>query len=148
MQFWLLTLITQLRKIIAERWRPSCRTRVWSLSSKFCITFTNISCGTVAIYLRVETFRIVDCARFSNIDFWFEVTPKKEIAGRYIWWAWGPRDIAETRDYVLRKHLSNNCHRSPSSCWNHISSMLTTKLKRNQNYYPFQKHAFFVRHSV
>jgi len=25
----------------------------------------------------------------------------------------GPRDIAETRDYVLRKHLSNNCHRSP-----------------------------------
>ena len=39
MQFWLLTLITQLRKIISQRWRPSCRTRIRSLSSQFCITF-------------------------------------------------------------------------------------------------------------
>jgi len=52
-----LTLITQLQKIISERWRPSCRTHVQSLSSKFCITFTNISCGTVAISSRMETFR-------------------------------------------------------------------------------------------
>ena len=50
-------LITQLRKIISERWRPSCRTHIRSLSSKFCITFTNISCGTVAISSRMETFR-------------------------------------------------------------------------------------------
>jgi len=27
--------------------------------------------------------KIVDCKRFSKVDFWFEVTPKKEIAGRY-----------------------------------------------------------------
>ena len=47
----------QYKKIISERWRPSCRTHVQSLSSKFCITFTNISCGTVAISLRMETFR-------------------------------------------------------------------------------------------
>jgi len=25
-------------------------------------------------------FQIVDCTRFSTVDFWFEVTPKKEIA--------------------------------------------------------------------
>ena len=57
MQFWLLTLITQLRKIVSEIWRPSCRTHVWSLSSKFCITFTNIFCGTVAISSRMVIFR-------------------------------------------------------------------------------------------
>jgi len=34
-------------------------------------------------FLRDGNFQIVDCTRFSNIDFWFEVTPKKEIAGRY-----------------------------------------------------------------
>ena len=28
-------------------------------------------------------FQIVDCTRFSNVDFWFEVTPKKEIAGKF-----------------------------------------------------------------
>ena len=83
MQFRLLTLITQLRKIISERWRPSCRTHVRSLSSKFCITFTNISCGTVAISSTNGNFQIVDCTRFSNVDFLFEVTPKKEIVGRY-----------------------------------------------------------------
>jgi hypothetical protein len=83
MQFRLLTLITHLRKFISERWRPSCRTHVRSLSSKFSITFTNISCGTVAFSFCNGKFQIVDCTRFSNVDFWFEVTPKKEIAGRY-----------------------------------------------------------------
>ena len=57
MQFWLLTLFTQLRKIISERWRPSCRTHARSLSSKFCITFTNIFGGTVSISSRMVTFR-------------------------------------------------------------------------------------------
>ena len=33
------SLITQLWKIISVRWRPSYRTHVRSLSSKFCITF-------------------------------------------------------------------------------------------------------------
>ena len=50
-------LITQLRNIISERWRPSCLTHVRKLSSKFCISFTNISCDTVAISSRMETFR-------------------------------------------------------------------------------------------
>jgi len=35
----------------------SFRTHVRSLSSKFCITFTKIFCGTVAISSRMETFR-------------------------------------------------------------------------------------------
>jgi len=35
----------------------ACRRHVRSLSSNFCITFTKISCGTVAISSRMETFR-------------------------------------------------------------------------------------------
>jgi len=77
MQFWILTLITQLRKIISEKWRPSCRTHARSLFSKFCITFRH-SCS----FFANGNFQIVDCTRFSNVDFWFEVNPKKEIAGR------------------------------------------------------------------
>ena len=78
MQFWLLTLITQLRKIISERWRPSCRTHVRSLSSKFCITFTNIFLWHSCNFFANGNFQIVDCTRFSNVDFWSEVTQKKE----------------------------------------------------------------------
>ena len=55
MHFWLLTLITLLRKIIWERCRPSCSTHVRRLSSKFCMTFTTISFGTVAISSWMET---------------------------------------------------------------------------------------------
>jgi len=58
--------------IISERWRPSCRTHIRSLSSKFCITFTSISCGTIAISSRMETFRLSTVR-----GFWFEVTPKE-----------------------------------------------------------------------
>ena len=108
MQFWLLTLITQLRKIISERWRPSCRTHVRSLSSRFCITFTNISCGTIAIYSRNGNFQIVDCTRFSNVDVWFEVTPKKEIAGRFK----SMRSFCVTLYYLLlrKKYSLSGCY--------------------------------------
>jgi len=58
MQFWLLTLITYVRKIISERWRPYC-THVRRLSSKFCITFTNI-CGTVAISRKLSDRRLYE----------------------------------------------------------------------------------------
>ena len=34
-------------------------------------------------FLREWKLQFIDCTRFSNVDFWFEVTPKKEIAGRY-----------------------------------------------------------------
>ena len=54
-------LITYIDYSITENYigkmAPSCRTHVRRLSSKFCITFTNISCGTVAISSRIETFR-------------------------------------------------------------------------------------------
>ena len=42
------------------------------------ITFTNISCGTVCNSFENGNFQIVDCTGFSNVEFWYEVTPKKE----------------------------------------------------------------------
>jgi hypothetical protein len=43
---------------VSEKWRPFCRTHVRSIFSKFCITFTNISCGTVAISSRMENLSV------------------------------------------------------------------------------------------
>jgi len=78
MQFWLLTLITQLRKIISERWRPSCRTHVRS-SASHLLTFL------VAQLQFLREWKLSDrrLHEVFELDFWFEVTPKKEIAGRY-----------------------------------------------------------------
>ena len=52
-----LHLITQLRKIISERWRPSCRTHVRSLSSKFritfiCLRFLSLGLPQIKVYVR------------------------------------------------------------------------------------------------
>ena len=53
-------LITYIDYSITENYirkMASFRTHVWSISSKFCITFTKIFFGTVAISLRLVTFR-------------------------------------------------------------------------------------------
>ena len=53
-------LITYIDYSITENYigkMSSFRTHVQSLSSKFCITFTNIFCGTVTISSRMETFK-------------------------------------------------------------------------------------------
>ena len=38
------------------RWRPSCQTHIWSLSSKSCIARFNSFCGTAAISWWTESF--------------------------------------------------------------------------------------------
>jgi len=73
MQFWLLTLITH--GVLAVHTSGASPQR----SASHLLTFLVAQLQ----FFANGNFQIVDCTRFSNVDYWFEVTPKKEIPDRF-----------------------------------------------------------------